>query len=47
MNGLEGRSVEQTVRGKYARVAKQVAPTHEVERLAGEIGHTSTGFLNQ
>ena len=47
LDRLERRSVEQTVRGEHARVAKQAAPSREVERLAGEIGHTSAGFLDQ
>ena len=47
LDRLERRSVEQTVRGEHARVAKQAASTREVERLAGEIGHTSTGLLDQ
>ena len=47
LDRLERRSVEQTVRGEHARVAKRAAPTREVERLASEIGHTSTGFLDQ
>lgn len=46
LDRLERRS-EQTVRGEQARVAKRAAPIREVERLAGEIGHTSTGFLDQ
>ena len=47
LDRLERRSVEQAVRGEHARVAKQAAPTREVERLASEIGYTSTGFLDQ
>jgi hypothetical protein len=46
LDRLERRSVE-TVRGDHARVAKQAASSREVERLASEIGHTSTGFLDQ
>jgi hypothetical protein len=46
LNRLERRSVEQTARGENARVAKQAAPTREVERLAGWIGHTPTYACN-
>src|SRR5687767_11907990 len=45
LDRLERRPVQQTVRSEHARVAKQAAPTGEVEWLADEIGHTSTGFL--
>ena len=38
--------MEQAVRGEHPSVAKSAAPTREVERLAGEIRHTSTGFFN-
>jgi hypothetical protein len=47
MDELERRPVQQTVRGEHARVAKQAAPNREVERLTGEMGHTSTGLLDQ
>jgi hypothetical protein len=47
VNRLERRLVEQTVRSEHARVAKQAAPTGEVERLASEIGYTSASFLDQ
>ena len=47
LDHLERRSVEQTVRGEHARVAKQAASSREVERLASEIGDTSPGFPDQ
>jgi hypothetical protein len=47
LDSLERCPVQQTVRSEHARIAKQTAPTGEVERLAGEIGHTATGLLNQ
>jgi hypothetical protein len=47
LDRLERRSVEQTVRGDHAGVAKQAASSREAERLASEIGHTSPGYLDQ
>ena len=47
LDRLERRSVEQAVRGEDARVAKHEASSREVERVPSEIGHTSTGLLDQ
>jgi hypothetical protein len=47
LDRLERRSVEQTVRGEHARVAKQAAVTAEAERVPGEVCHPTAGFLDQ